>query len=64
MCEKKIKDTNEECTFFASPMMAHGDQIHRRTYDDNRIRTGFHMECLKDSLGDDFGLFFENLIKR
>ena len=63
ICEKRIEIEKEEYTFFASPMMAHGDNIHRRIYDDNRIRTGFHMECLKDSLSEDFGLFFEEIFE-
>ena len=65
MCEKEIEDTKEYAFFVDSIKINEtGNKKYRRVYADNVVRTGFHMECLKDSLSEDFGLFFEETKKR
>ena len=61
ICEKRIEteDREEEYTFFVAPYSSR----HKRVYKNSVVETGFHMECLKDSLSeDDFELFFEKVL--
>lgn len=65
ICEKETEEILDEA-FFQNPVRSdQNEKYYVRKYGkDDGVLYGFHMECLKDSLGDDFGLFFEEVKKK
>ena len=55
ICEKKIYWAVEYTFFIGSSVI--------KRYKKRDSHPGFHIECLKDSLGEDFELFFEKIEK-